>query len=285
MYDTIVVGYDGSGPSRAALKEAAAWVKSHGGKVVVVNAAYFDEEEPGAAPGQMERRLELGKRICRQAADDAARDLGVQAETIVCNGEAPEVIADVAREKRAGLIALGTYGKKGLKRLIMGSVTASVISHSPCDVLVVRKPREKCSGDYASILVPFDGSEFSRRALERACALSKPRDAVITVLYVIPRYEEMVEFFKTEAIRKRLFEEAGKVTRQAEDIAAKAGVTAGSEIAEGYPEAEIIEASRRLNNDLIIMGTYGWKGVTRALMGSTTERVIMNAPCPVLVVR
>jgi nucleotide-binding universal stress UspA family protein len=58
-----------------------------------------------------------------------------------------------------------------------------------------------------------------------------------------------------------------------------------TEIREGQAADEITKAAADFRNDLIVIGTYGWRGVNKAIMGSTTERVIMNAGCPVLAVR
>jgi nucleotide-binding universal stress UspA family protein len=285
MYKTIVVAFDGSEFSRAALIESSNWIKRHGGKVIMVHAVYFDEEEFSLAPEQRERRFELGKNVCYQTRETISSEFGIEAESIICEGEPPDVIVDIAREKKANLIAMGTYGRKGLKRLLMGSVTSRVIVNSPCDVLVVKKPCTECTGEYKSILLPFDGSEFSKRALSHACGLSKLDGAEITVFYVIPRYEEMVEFFRTESIKKSLLKEAEKIMDEAKTIASNQRVTVKTEIAEGQAGEKIIEAASRLKSDLIIMGTYGWRGINKAIMGSTTERVITNAACPILAVR
>lgn len=285
MYNTILVGFDGSEYSRAALIESSNWVKRHGGRVVMVHAVYFDEEEFSIAHEQRERRFELGKKVCYQTRETISSEFGIDVESLVCEGEPPDVIADIAREKKVELISMGTYGRRGLKRLIMGSVTSKVILNAPCDVMVVKRPCSECRGEYKSILVPFDGSEFSKRALERACELSKIDSAEITALYVIPRYEEMIEFLRTESIKRAMAEEAERILAGARTVASQKGVSIATTIKEGHAGERIIEMADTLKNDLIVIGTYGWKGVSRAIMGSTTERVIMNASCPVLTVR
>jgi nucleotide-binding universal stress UspA family protein len=287
MYNSIVVGYDESESSKAALKEASLWIKKHGGKITLVHAVYFDQEEFAILPSQMEQRMESGVHVCRQAKTTVQVDYGLDGsvESIVCEGEPPAVIDDIARGKNADLIALGTYGRKGLKRLLMGSVTSQVILSAPCDVLVVKRPCSACTGSYMSVLLPFDGSAFSKKALVRATELAKVDGAQITVLYVIPRYEEMVEFFRTDAIRKSLHAEAEKVINEAKRIASEQGVSIKTEIRDGHSADEIIKAVEKLENDLIVMGSYGWKGVNKAIMGSTTNRVITLASSPILVVK
>ncbi|MEK6681924.1 MAG: universal stress protein [Nitrospirota bacterium] len=284
MYKNIIAAFDGSEASKAALIESSNWVKRHGGRVFIVHAVYFDEEEFSIAPEQREKRFEFGKKISYQAKEEILSRFDINIESIVCEGEPPDVIADIAREKKVDLIVMGTHGRKGLKRLLMGSVTSSVIASSPCDTLIVKKPCKECNGEYKSILVPFDGSEFSKKALDRACKLSKIDNAEITLLYVIPRYEEMIEFFKSESIKKSLLDEAHKIIDEAKKIASKRDASIKTEIQEGQAADKIIEAANRLKIDLIVLGTHGWRGVNKAIMGSTTERVILNAACPVLVV-
>ncbi len=287
MYNEIVVGYDESDASKAALKEASHWIKKHGGKLVFVHAVFFDQEEFAILPEQMEKRMEIGARACRQAKSSIQTEFGLNGsvESIVCEGEPPEVIVDIAQGKKADLIALGTYGRKGWKRLLMGSVTSQVILNAPCDVLVVKKPCKECTGVYRSLLVPYDGSESSKKALHRACELSKVTEGEITVLYVIPRYEEMMDFFKTESITKSLYQEAEKIAEGAKQIASSHGISIKAVVQEGYAEDKIIAIANTLKDDVIVMGTRGWRGVDKAIMGSTTERVINRASCPILIVR
>jgi nucleotide-binding universal stress UspA family protein len=285
MYHSILVAYDGSDFSKAALTESVHWIKRHGGRVILVNAVYFDEEEFTIAPDQREKRLEFGKKICYQTKEMVSSEYGIETESLICEGEAPDVIIDIAKAKKVDLVAMGTHGRKGLKRFLMGSVTSGVITNSPCDVIVVKKPCSACTGTYLSILLPFDGSDFSKNALSKACQLAQTDGAEITVLYVIPRYEEMVGFFRTESIKKSLLHEATKIIDAAREIALRQSVSVKTEIREGHSGDEIVKVASSLKNDLIVIGTYGWRGVNKAIIGSTTERVIMNASCPVLAVR
>lgn len=285
MYSNILVAYDGSDYSNAALIESSNLIKRHGGRIVMVHAVYFDEEEFAIAPEQREKRFELGKNLCHTAKETISSEFRIEVESLVCEGEPPDVIADIAMEKKADLVAMGTYGRKGLKRLLMGSVTSKVIVSAPCDVIVVKKPCNECTGEYKSILVPFDGSDFSKMSLGRACGVAKAYNAEITVLYVIPRYEEMVEFFKSDTIKNSLFEESRKIMDAANRIAAQYKTPITTTIQEGHSADKIIEIANTLKNDLIIMGSHGWRGFDKAVMGSTTERVIMNASCPILIVK
>ncbi|TAN42208.1 MAG: universal stress protein [Nitrospirae bacterium] len=285
MYKTIMVGYDESQYSTAALIEAANWIKKQGGRLIIMHSVFFDTEEFGIAPEQHEKRVKHAEKICTGAKEFVTDEFGIPVSYIISEGEPPEAVAGMALEKEVDLIALGTYGRRGLKRLLMGSVTSKVVIEAPCDVLVVKRPCSECTGEYKSILVPFDGSEFSRKALRRACLLAKTCGADVTALYVIPRYEELLEFFKTEAIKKSLLMEAQKIIDSVSSLAAAQGSPVRSEIAEGQAAEQIIKTAKKLNSNLIVIGSYGYRGVNKAIMGSTAERVIINAPVPVLVAR
>lgn len=286
MYKTILVGFDDSLYSKSALIEAANWIKRHGGKLILAHAVYFDTEEFGIAPEQLEKRLKVGERACVDTKEMLTSEFGIEVQSLLCEGDPPTVILDIAREKKADLIVLGTYGRKGLNRLLMGSVTSQVIVNSPADVLVVKKPCIECTGEYKSILVPFDGSVSSQKALNRAVQLATINDAEITALYVIPRYEEMINFFRTEFIKKSMTDEAQKILDIAKRISSRNGsALLKTEIREGQSGEEIVKAVSDLKNDLIVMGSYGYRGVDKAIMGSTAERVIMTASCPVLVAK
>jgi len=285
MYDTVVVGFDESHSSKAALVEASNRIRKHGGKLLMVHAVYFDTEEYGIAPEQLEKRLKIGEKACIQSKAMISSEFGIEVQSLLCEGDPPDVILDIAHGKKADLIVLGTYGRRGMKRLLMGSVTSRIIVDAPTDVLVVKKPCTECTGEYVNILVPYDGSDFSKRAPTRACQIAKEDGSTVSVLYAIPRYEEMIDFFKSDSIRKSLLHEADKIMAEAKEFAAQQGAMVKTFVAEGHASDRIVEITKEQNHDLIVMGSHGYRGVNKAIMGSTTERVILDASCPILIVR
>jgi nucleotide-binding universal stress UspA family protein len=287
MYNNIVIAYDDSEFSKAALLESSCWIKRHGGKAILVHSLFFDEEEFALSQNQRIKRFELGEKLCYQVREHVSAEFGLDGnlESMICEGEPHDILMDVAAARKADLIAIGTHGRKGLKKLFLGSVTGRVLVSSPCDVLVVKKKLGKCAGNFESVLLSFDGSEFSRKALARACELAKLEDSRITAVYVIPRYEEMIEFLATSLIRENLQHDAEKIMEKAKAFAMEYGVEINTEIASGDEADEIVAAAKRLNSDLIIRATHGWSGINRAIIGSVAERVFINSPCPVLVVK
>ncbi len=281
----MVVGFDDSPSSKAALIEASNRVRKHGGKVIMAHGVFFDTEEFGIAPEQLEKRFKIGEKVCMESKAMVTSEFAIDVQSMLCEGDPSEVILDVARAKNADLIVLGTYGRKGLNRLLMGSVTSRVISESSADVLVVKKPCTECTGEYKSILVPYDGSDFSKKAIIRACQIAAQDNGKVSVLYVIPRYEEMLNFFKTESIQNSLMQEAEKITASAREFASLQKAVVSAQVSEGHAPDRIVEVAKEQKHDLIVMGSHGYRGVNKAIMGSTTERVILNASCPILVVR
>ena len=136
-----------------------------------------------------------------------------------------------------------------------------------------------------TILVPTDFSPPSLKALEYACALGKAFGATLHLLHVNDIAVEvptLAPLFSPGREMQRRF------LRRLEGIAAKASLpTRGlhSHVRTGKAFNEVCAAARELGADLIILATHGYRGITRAMLGSTTERIVQHAPCPVLVVR
>lgn len=285
-YKNIIVGIDRSEFSKAALVEAARLAKSSGGQLSLVRGEYSDTEEFSTTTSSPEKKLERGKELCEEIRTTFTSECNVEMKCVVREGEPHEVIVEVADEMKADLIAMGTHGRRGLKRMIMGSVTWGVIQDSKCDILVVRKRNKPGCEAYANILLPYDGSDQSKMALERAIRFKKENpEVVVTLLYVIPRYEEMIGFIKTEAIQEKLYEEARKIVLTGLEIAKKNDVLISTIMEEGHSADKIIDVAAGLGTDLIVMGSHGWRGFSKAMLGSTAERIITHSEVPVLIAR
>ncbi|BAU22766.1 uspA domain-containing protein [Caldimicrobium thiodismutans] len=287
MYETILVAYDGSEYSRAGLKEACAWIKRHGGTLFLMHVIYFNEEEFLLYPDIREKRFEQGKKLCDEAKAEITKHFGIQAQCILKEGDPSEAILHEAETLKAKLIVTGTYGKKGLlKRLVLGSVSTELALNSPIDVLVVKKPCEECKGDYNSILVPFDDSVASRLALKKAFRFYNEYGSSIHVCYILPRYQELIEFYITPSIKEKIIVEGKKILSSAENMAKEAKIPIELIMDEGSPAEKIVEIAERKKIDLLIIGPYGWKkGLDRKLIGSTTEKILHLINIPVLIAK
>jgi nucleotide-binding universal stress UspA family protein len=177
-------------------------------------------------------------------------------------------ILEEAEAVQPHLIIMGRHGYTGLTRLLMGSVTARVIGHSPFDVLVVPPG---VSLNFQKLLIASDGSPYSEAALADALAIAKARGSVILGASVaqgeaeIPRAREIVEKMEAAALQQ--------------------GVPLEPYLLQGRPYEAIIKLAHQKQADLIILGSHGHTGLKRLLMGSVAERVIGQAPCATLVVK
>jgi len=140
MYKKIMVGYDGTKFSDCALKEAISLAKESGAKLLLVNAPEVDVNLQAMAP-EANALMEKKARTDLDRAAAKVKKAGLICEAkIVVTTSAQEALVETAKKNKIDLIVLGTHGRTGLVRLLMGSTTARVIGHAPCNVLVVRCP-------------------------------------------------------------------------------------------------------------------------------------------------
>lgn len=139
---------------------------------------------------------------------------------------------------------------------------------------------------YDEILVPTDGSEPAKAALDEAIDHAKSHGATLHVLYVVEDHLIPGGVESGAEIHEALKRDGEKAIREARTWAQAAGIESLQvEIGAGKPHEVILDYARDNGIDLIIMGTHGRSGIERALLGSVTERVLRLADQPVLTVR
>jgi nucleotide-binding universal stress UspA family protein len=198
---------------------------------------------------------------------------GIRARGLVREGPPEDALLEIARAEKADLIALGTHGRSGIARWVMGSVTEKILRASPVPVLVVRAFGPAGELPFRKILVPTDGSDASMAALPVALAFARLFGAEIVTL----RVEAGV------AVSAGAF--SGTIGSPLEESAAREGVRATALTLTGDPASQIVDVCGPHGIDLVAMATHGRSGVGRWVLGSVTERVVRAAPVPVLVVR
>ena len=137
MYKNIVLAYDGSKFSNKALQEAIRMAKSSGGSLLILSVVDITDEFESEAPGLTDKMTEKLLKLAQKALGKAVA-AKVKAKVEVHVGDAYEMIVEIARKKKADIIVMGSHGRTGLTRLLMGSVTSRVIGHATCSVLVVK---------------------------------------------------------------------------------------------------------------------------------------------------
>ena len=204
-------------------------------------------------------------------------------------GVPSQVILDTAVEKRADLIVIGTRGLSGLRHLLLGSTAERVVQHAHCPVLTVHPGDADKHRSINTILVPTDFSHDAETAYFAARSLlGSEAHARIVLLHVyhLP-YEytaygtipTSLDYFKDVegAAEERLATLAEELRQQGFNVETLAR--------EGFPPEIILDEAEAANADLIAMGTHGRTGLAHLVLGSTAERVVQRAHCPVLTVR
>lgn len=133
----IVLATDGSKYSAAAAERAIAFAKSYGGELKVLSVADVPPEFYAEAPQAVEDLVRKARGFVSEV-KKKAEAVGVPAETFVGEAEAYQAINKLTQEQKADIIVLGSHGRTGLRRLLMGSVTEKVIGYASCPVLVVK---------------------------------------------------------------------------------------------------------------------------------------------------
>ena len=293
----ILIAVDGSTPSELARDLAVniPWPPASTLRVIValdIGGALFGAPWYAAAPANAD---ELEERYLRELDDyaaETARKLdapGRSVEWAVVRGRAATAIVDEARRFGADLIIVGSRGHGALEAMLIGSVSAEVVDHATCPVLVAR------GGRFGSTLLADDGSAGARAAAEKVARWPIFAASKVRVLSVAPRRTPWVPVFPTkyaageaEAAREGSLEAIEAHRRIAEDAVARmrrAGLSAAPDVRSGDAAHEIVAVAREVAADLVVVGTRGHTGLARLVLGSVARNVLHHAPCSVLVVR
>ena len=256
-YRRIVVGTDGSETAVRAMEKAARLAKQVDGELLVVCAT--------APIGLHDYRA---KEILADAAY-ALEAWAVRGETMFREGHADRVLLDIASERDADLIVVGSVGMGKVRRFRLGPIPERVASEAPCDVLIVYTTEGLEEGPqlYHRILVGTDGSatatEASRKAFELGMLFMLP----VTVVY---------------AAGDRII---GAIALERTAKAKLRTVKVDTQLLDGDPADVIAETAEKQGCDLIVVGNRGMTGVRRHLLGSVPTKVIHAAQTDVLIAK
>lgn len=275
--EKLLVATDGSVFSKSAVREAVNLAKICSGKLYVVSVVKTNLEYESIVPQIVEKEEEKMRQHLESVKDRASKE-GVDCEIISHRSEEPyQDIVDEAEKNQADMVIMGTHGRTGLKRLMMGSVTAKVIGHATCNVLVVPLDAKIECGN---ILVATDGSKYSEAAASEAIGIAKRCGGSLIVISVALSDKE-IELAEDDEEVILARDNVKKVI----ELAEKEGVKAEGIVVRGKPHEGIVEIAKQKRADLIVVGSHGRTGLERLLMGSVTERVIGHSESAVLVVR
>lgn len=272
---------DFSDSAAAAFAESMRLARWFGAKVTVLHVVPFVVPIAGDAGyvpvgdlNDNDVRKDGLERI-RRFVDESALTTGIPIEAVCRQGDACHEIGEVARETGADVIVMGTHGRSGFKRLVLGSVTEAVLNSAPALVLTVHRDLPRRKGLFRRILCASDVSERTTRTMAVATAFADESAKLLTVLNVIEDGRESatgdLERAALAGLRSLIPDEARDSYRIEEHVAF------------GEADREILRLASEEDADLIVMGTHGRAGLG-ALFGSTVRGVVRDAKCPVLLV-
>lgn len=280
----IVVAVDFSPESRRAVDHAMAVARHVGAALTLVHV----ETVPPAIGVGPQAELPFLRGVLeddrRQLAELRERlsGQGVEVSHVVATGYPDTAIADAARELHGELVVVGTRGRTGIKRILLGSVAERTIRHADCSVLVTRG--DAVAGGYRRVVVGTDYSELAWRAVARAFALVAPGGDV----HVIHAWSASYSDFALDGGVLAGLRDAAETAAVAERarlvaMARPPGVTVRLDVVDGAPFQALDQMSS--DADLLVVGSHGRRGVRRLLVGSVAETTTRHARCSVLVAR
>lgn len=200
-------------------------------------------------------------------------------------------ILDQARECRADLLVVGTHGRSGFERFLLGSVSERVLRKAPCPVLTVPGQVERVPPDtvpFKRIVCAVDFSEASLGALEYALSLARASDGQMTVVHALEMIEEEPAVPSSFSVPEyRLVREREASNRLAQLVPADASdwCTLETVVVVGKAYRGVLSVAEERAADLIVIGVQGRNPIDVMFFGSTAQHVVRQATCPVLTVR
>lgn len=291
--NSIICATDFSDYSNHAVRYGIALAKEFSAKLYVchvvdlLSVGMYGETIPD--PVEQQNRI---MNYTHEQINELINDVSVDWEPLVTIGHVAGEIVRMAKERSVDLVISATHGRSGLKRLILGSVTERLMRTLPCPLLVVRSTER----DFVipanqeirlkRILVGCDFSPDSSLAFQYGLSLAQEFQSELHLVHVIapPVYKDLLrpaiesgEELAQDS-RDRLNEELTKMVPEE----ARNWCTSKTTLLAGQPHEELTKYAVVNNVDLIILGVRGHGLVETLLVGSTTDRVVRRAPCPVL---
>jgi len=280
MFQKTVVGVDDRQGGRDALA-LAAMLTAVSGELVAVRAYPYEARPSRALVGGFEEDMRAD---ATAELDRLVSESGVAARRIVFGDTSPaRALHRVAEEEQADLLVVGSTHRGQVGRVLVGGVTAGVLHHAPCPVAVAPLGYGERAAQPATIGVGFDGGDESQQAVRMAGELARACGARVRVLSAVATLVTATSPATYEGEwHAGAREDAENYVEHALATLAGMGVEASGDGIVGLAHDELRDLSTEV--DLIVVGSRGWGPVRRLLLGSTSERLVREAACPVIAV-
>jgi nucleotide-binding universal stress UspA family protein len=285
MYDQILFPTDGSEPAASVLEYALQIASEHEATIHVLNVVDTGKDSPAGVRDHVRDVLEQnGTEIVTEAAQHATEH-GIDVVSEVLHGDPSEAIVEYSTRSAIELVVMPTHGRRGLQRVLLGSVTERVINTADVPVIAVNPGVHPLAYPCHDILVPTDGSRGSELAVSEGAALARATGASLHLLHV-------VETGRLGPDARSLLNEA-ELTTRADAIIADATETAEaaavdsieSELEFGVPFKTIRTYIDTHDIDFAVLGTHGTTDFSRYVMGGVSAKIVRTSPVPVMWVR
>ncbi len=279
----ILFATDFSQAADAAAPIAIQIARRYGAKVYGVHVNRFDDYTV-AAPNAWAAMAEAAEKETKEDAGRLNEQLqGIEHEVVIGEGNLWEVLSNLISEKEIDLVVVGTRGRTGFGKTLLGSVAEQILRQSPCPVLTVGPHVNPWSDEYVKmreIVYATDLATDTPVAAPYAISLAQENQAHLVLLHVIehPKPGDLLDSPEGVNLKARKLQQL--VTEQA-------GLWCEpTYIVEQGPAAEkILDVAKRRHTDLIVMGARPAKGLATHLNMGTVHKVVSQATCPVLTVR
>jgi nucleotide-binding universal stress UspA family protein len=297
-FKNILCPTDLSEPSLRSLTYAAAFARWYEAQLTLLHVVPTFEPiavGPGEFIGPMQMVVPISREEVlgemRRITDRAGMG-SIHAILSAHEGDPARNIVEQAAAIDADLVVMGTHGRTGFERLLIGSVAEQVLRKAPCPVLLV-PPHVTATAppdvDFQHILCPMDFSPSALQALGVALDLARRSDGIVMVVHALEwlAEEEPREYthFNVPEYRRHLIDDARHCVQALVADMSQAWSAIDPRVVVGRAYREILRVAADSGTDLIVMGAHGRGALGLTLFGSTTQQVVRAATCPVLIVR
>lgn len=212
--------------------------------------------------------------------DDLAamiRERGVRCEVATLHGDPAFQILQAARDGEADLVVMATHGRKGVPRVVLGSVTEAVLHATPCPLLTIPPRAAGAGGSFRRVLCAVDFSPSSPATFSHALAMVQEAYGELTVLNVIDR---AFSSGPPEAVRA----EAEVALAGLHERVPAHWCVVRDAVRFGETAAEVLKLATEDDAHLIVVGAHSRRPAVAAMVGSCADRIVREARCPVLAV-
>jgi nucleotide-binding universal stress UspA family protein len=292
----ILLAIDSSSASQNVIAEAATRPWPSRTRFCVLHIV--DVLGMGRSLAMIDEEKRSGQALVAAAAEKLVR-AGHETSTDILVGFPRKAVVQYAEEWKADFVMVGSHGQSALSRFLLGSVAQAVLRTAPCSVEVVRGGvHESPLRQGMKILLGTDGSEGASVATKSVANRPWPAGSqvkIVSAVQLLVPGNEMMMSSSSPIYPTSLLEEVwSEVRSSAHEAVAesrKTLETAGMKIVtgettpEGDPRAVLLAQAKEWDADLIVLGSYGRRGIDRVLMGSVSESVALHAHSSVEVIR